>query len=94
MFIPFLKMLNVGVPKNAVQLKMQNKGLDPKILDMDINKPPPMDATAVDEKPKIKKVEITERWKKFHWQKVTHNLGTLYVIQVRKYLPQSISIPL
>ena len=34
-YIPFFKMLSVNVPRGAVEMKMKQKGLDPKYLDMD-----------------------------------------------------------
>jgi len=34
-YSPFFKMLAVMVPRGAVELKMRNKGLDPKYLDLD-----------------------------------------------------------
>ena len=38
-FSKYFKMLSVGLSKEAVQHRMQRDGLDPKILDMDPDKP-------------------------------------------------------
>ena len=38
-FSKYFKMLSVGLSKEAVQHRMQRDGLDPKVLDMDPDKP-------------------------------------------------------
>jgi hypothetical protein len=48
-------MLAVGVPLDAVKIKMQSKGLDPAILDLDPNEFAPVDGTSL--KPKSAKTK-------------------------------------
>jgi len=53
----FFRMLKIGVPRGGVKQKMRQEGLDPAILDMDPNKPPPVVAEPpLQEHPKYAKV--------------------------------------
>jgi WASH complex subunit CCDC53 len=40
-FSKYFKMLNMGVPKAAVKMKMGAEGLDPDVLDLDPEAPAP-----------------------------------------------------
>lgn len=42
---PFFKMLKLGVPRGAVEVKMKEKGVDPVHLDLDPDAPSPFEST-------------------------------------------------
>ena len=56
-------MLSVGLSKEAVQHRMQRDGLDPKILDMDPDKPHSKDSGTMTKKVLKKKVSKLKKKK-------------------------------
>jgi hypothetical protein len=66
-FAKFLKMLQMHVPKGAVAAKMTQEGLDPEVLDMDLNKPVPT-ARALFGRAVAEAPESKVRRKRLHWK--------------------------
>jgi len=77
-FTPYFKMIAVGVPRFAVEQKMRSKGLDPAVLDADLNAPAPGGADAATETGATTSAKLAvrprkvpdEQWKKLHWQSI------------------------
>ena len=67
-YVPYLRMLKMGIPKGAVQHKMVQKGLHPEILDMDPSEPSPLEKEW--KQKTMNKHKDGMRWRKVHWDKV------------------------
>eukprot|EP00946_MAST-07B_sp_MAST-7B-sp1_P003057 g3057.t1 len=63
---PYLKMLKMGVPQQAVKHKMAKDGIDPAILDMDPTKPP-ASSTSTKSSSSKKPKRPRRQTKKLHW---------------------------
>ena len=63
----YLKMISIGLPKGAAQQAMMKDGLDPSVLDGDLNLPAISSSTAKNKKIQPKKPKDKHRRTRLHW---------------------------